>query len=166
MAKAHGKKEKIRISKVIKWFHKYIPEVEIISVGLGADTNDYLHDVHSANKGAPDLSLRIPNTDTEIISLEVSGTEKMKGQGYWIRKDKVDYIKDNRHKDVWIVLHYQVPKEQYVWVKIDSNKSYKTVNINIKGVIEYFIVLHKNSNDIISSSDFKNYILDKVKQLT
>ena len=50
------KREKVRINRVIQWFKKYIPEIEIVTIGLGADTNDYIYDIHSREKGAPDLT--------------------------------------------------------------------------------------------------------------
>lgn len=38
----------------------------------------------------------------------------MQGDDYWIRKDKIDYIQNHQERDIWIVLHYQLPKEHCV----------------------------------------------------
>jgi len=156
------KREKVRIKRVIKWFSKYISQVNVIPIGLGVDSNDYLENIHSKEKGAPDLSIRLHNSTIEIIALEVSGTEKMQGDDYWIRKDKIDYIQNHQERDIWIVLHYQLPKEHFVWLKIIYNKSYLTKVMNIKGGDEYYVVFTKDAEEIKQSDYFKDYILAKL----
>lgn len=56
------KREKVRIKCVIKWFSKYISQVNVIPIGLGVDSNDYLENIHSKEKGSPDLSIRLYNS--------------------------------------------------------------------------------------------------------
>ena len=159
------KREKVRINRVINWFTKYIPQVEVILVGLGVDRNDYLENIYSAEHGAPDLSIRLHNSEIEVIALEVSGTEKRHGGGYWIRKDKIDHIQSHRKRDIWVVLHYQLPKEEFVWLKIIPDKSYNTKVINLKGADEYYITLTNDAEEIKTSSYFKDYILAKLNKV-
>lgn len=159
------RREKVRINRVIQWFAKYIPQVEVKIVGLGADRNDYLENIHSEEKGKPDLSIIVHNLRIELIALEVSGTEKKQGDDYWIRKDKIDYIKDHPERDVWVILHYKLPKEQFVWLKIIPEKCYETKVINIKGADEYYVIFTNDAEEIKSSDYFKNYILAKLKKV-
>ena len=95
---------------------------------------DYLQylNIHSEEKGSPDLSIRTKNSNIELIALEVSGTESMKGLGYWVRKDKIDYIQAHKERDIWIVLHYQQPKEKFIWIKINGEKQYHSEILNFK----------------------------------
>jgi len=157
-------REKIRINRVINWFAKYIPQVEVMPVGLGTDRNDYLENVHSEEKGEPDLSIRLHSSEIEIIALEVSGTEKMQGNDYWIRKDKIDYIQNHPERDLWVVLHYKLPKEKFIWLKFIPEKSYQTTVINIKGADEYYVILTNDAEEIKLSDYFRKYILAKIKE--
>ena len=158
-------REKIRISRIIQWFSLHISQVDIVTIGLGANSNDYLESIHSEEKGEPDLSIRLPNSNIEIIALEVSGTEKMQGIDYWVRKDKVEYIQNHKERDIWIVLHYQLPKEKFVWLKISNNKSYLTEVINVKGADEHYVVFTNEDEEVKQSSYFKDYILAKLDKI-
>jgi hypothetical protein len=156
-------REKIRIDRVIQWFSTYIPDVDIIPVGLGTDSNAYFENIHSKEKGEPDLSIRAKGFDIEIMALEVSGTEKIRESGYWVRSDKIDYIKNHPERDIWIVLHYQLPKERFIWLKINKDKSYPTQMINVKGAGEHYVIFHDSDPEICSSLDFKNHVLTKIQ---
>lgn len=164
--KIYGKesweREKIRINRVIEWFNKYIKDVDIVPVGLGADHNDYLENTHSKEKGAPDLSVRVKGSGIEIILLEVSGTENMRGKEYWVRKDKVDYVKNHPDLDIWIVLHYKLPIERFIWLKIEPSKNYVTKIQNIKGADEFYVLFNDDDSEIFSSLNFHNYIMNKI----
>jgi hypothetical protein len=150
--KLYGKEsweqEKVRINRVCEWFKHYIPTVEIVPIGLGADSNEYFENIHSEEKGSPDLSIRTKDSDIELIALEVSGTENMKGMGYWVRKDKIDYIQAHKERDIWIVLHYQRPKEKFIWLKINSEKQYQAKTLNFKGADEYYVIFNDKDSEI------------------
>lgn len=156
-------KEKHRINRATLWFKQHIPEVTALVVGFGADTTEIIEDIHSQEKGEPDLEIKFSGKN--LIYLEVSGTEKKRGKDFWIRKDKVDYIQKNIQDDIWILLHYKLPKEQFIWVRIDKAKEYRTDKINVKGAIEYYIVLDTGAPEIVSSQEFKNYIEDKIAKI-
>lgn len=59
MEKLYGVKswerEKIRINRIIQWFSLHISQVNVVTIGLGANSNNYLENVHSEEKGEPDL---------------------------------------------------------------------------------------------------------------
>lgn len=157
--------EKVRIKRVEGWFAKYIPQVKIVPIGLGADTNDYLEDIHSEQKGAPDLSIQAADSKVEIIALEVSGTERKQRTDYWVRKDKIAYIQNNYQRDIWIVLHYKLPYEKFIRLKVDPVNDYPIVIKNIKGADEHYVSFTDTSPEIRSSEFFRNYILEKIRLL-
>lgn len=168
--KSYGKsaweKEKVRIDRIVLWFQKYIPEVDIIVTGFGAQhTNEIL--THPDESGAPDLLIRDHLSQMEIILLEVTGTEFMRGDGYWVRPDKLQYVSNHPDKDVWIALHYKNPKEKIIWIKPESNtSSKKTKNIDIRGATEKYVIFNDGDEEIKTSQQFKDYILDKIKSVT
>ncbi len=163
--KVYGKesweREKDRIARVKKWFKKYLESVEVLTIGFGANsTNEILS--HPEQKGAPDLLIRDIKSKKEIIYLEVSGTKYMRGDGYWIRPDKLDYIRYNPHKDVWIALHYEMPVEKIIWIKPKLNSINKKIeNIEIRGVIEKYVIFSEGDEEIKSSQEFIDYIQNK-----
>lgn len=156
--------EKKRIRRIEGWFGKYIPEVSLNRIGFGADHNEYIKNIHSIEPGSPDLSISYDNQ--ELIRLEVSGTERMRGDDYWVRKDKVDYIQKNKDIDIWIVLHYQLPKEKFIWIKVSSDKKYNSNSLNLKGAGEYYITFDNSSTEIQTSRDFRNYLRNKIQSIS
>jgi len=168
---AYGKesweKEKIRISRVLQWFNKYIPGVEVITVGFGTGCTDEIL-AHPDESGSPDLLVRDSRTKKEIILLEVSGTLSMRGNSYWVRPDKLQYIKNNPYKDVWIVLHYQKPIEKFVWIKtkIDSINNKRIQSIEIRGAVEKYITFNDDDDEVKSSHKLRNYIQSKLSSIS
>jgi hypothetical protein len=165
--KMYGKdsweREKIRISRVILWFKKYIPESEISVIGFGAEHTDEILS-HPSESGKPDLLITDKDTKIEILMLEVTGTETMRGEGYWIRPDKLEYAQKHIDKDVWIALHYKNPKEKIIWIKPEKDTlSKKIEDINIRGAIEKYIVFRDSDKEIKTSHEFKEYISKKLK---
>ena len=156
------KKEKIRISRVMQWFNKYIPNVEVINVGFGTDRTDAIL-LHPDESGSPDLLIRDPKTNKEIMLLEVSGTPYMRGTSYWVRPDKIQYIKNNPDKDVWIVLHYEKPIEKLVWIKPKADTIHKKVqNINVREAIEKYVIFTERDSEVKTSQEFKDYVQTKL----
>lgn len=89
----------------------------------------------------------------------------MQGIDYWVRKDKIEYIQNHKKRDIWIVLHYQLPKEKFVWLKISNNKSYLTKVIKVKGAGEHYVVFTNEDEEVKQSSYFKDYILAKLDKI-
>ncbi len=156
--KAYGKqsweKEKYRIARIKKWFEKYLEGVEVAEIGFGTNnTNEILS--HPKEAGAPDLLIRDKKSKKEIIHLEVSGTKYMRGNDYWIRPDKLNYIRNNPNKDIWIVLHYEKPIEKIIWIKPKLNNINKKIeDIEIRGVIEKYVIFRDGDEEIKSSQEF------------
>jgi len=149
-------KEKIRLHYVSTWIKKYIPYVDVVISGFGADTTDYIAQ-HPEEKGEPDMQVVLENTNTVVLFLEVTGTEYKRGNDYWIRPDKIDYIQKHKEKDIWVALHYADDKK-IIWIKPFIDKKYTHVEKNLKGAIEYFVVFNDDSPEVKTSQQFKNYI--------
>jgi hypothetical protein len=158
--KQYGKdsweKEKIRLNYVSKWIKKYISFVDVKTTGFGANSTDFIAE-HPKEKGEPDLQIVLENTKTVVLSLEVTGTERKRGNGYWVRPDKIDYIQKHPEKDIWIALHYADDKK-IIWIKPFMDKQYTYVEKNLKGAIEYFVVFNDKSPEVHTSQEFKDYI--------
>jgi hypothetical protein len=157
-------REKIRISRVILWFKKYIPEVEVSVIGFGAEhTEEILF--HPDESGKPDLLISDKDTKIEILMLEVTGTETMRGEGYWIRPDKLKYAQNHVDKDVWIALHYRNPKERIIWIKPNVNTLLKKIeDVNIRGATEKYVIFKDSDEEVKSSYEFKEYICKKLNK--
>jgi len=149
-------KEKIRLHYVSAWIKKYIPFVDIKISGFGANTTEYIP-IHPDEKGEPDINIVLENTNTIILFLEVTGTEYKKGNDYWIRPDKIDYIQKHQNKDIWVALHYADAKK-IIWIQPFLDKKYTYVEKNLKGAIEYFVIFNDDSPEVKSSQEFKEYI--------
>ena len=166
--KAYGKssweKEKIRIKRVSLWFKKYIPEVEVIISGFGAAHTDEILS-HPEESGEPDLIIQDNESKIEILLLEVTGTEYMRGEGYWVRPDKLEYAANHLDKDVWIALHYQNPAEKIIWIKPEQDTTEKKIkDINIRGAIEKYMIFFDSDKEVRTSKEFKDHILNKLNR--
>lgn len=151
---------KKRLERVEAWIKKYLPEVIVERVGFGADTTDFIKQ-HPDEHGSPDLKLIIDGD--ELIALEVSGTERQSGSDYWVRPDKLTYAQKHSEKDVWIVLHYKLPKERFIWLKPILEKQYQFQEKEIRGAIEYYVTFNDGDDEIKSSKEFQEYVLEIVK---
>lgn len=156
--------EKVRINYVKSWLNKYLPSLEVVISGFGADSNEFIKS-HPSEKGEPDITLRLKETDTIVLFLEVTGTKHKQGDDYWVRPDKIDYIQKHQEKDVWIALHYADDKK-IIWLKIVQNKKYIYVEKKIKNVIEHYVLFDDNSEEVKSSQEFKAYVENKLQSLT
>lgn len=152
-------KEKIRINAVENFIINHNPNLSVKIVGFGANSTQAIFE-HTPEHGAPDLE--ILNSNNEVVAkVEVTGSEKKRGNDYWIRPDKIEYIKNHRDVPVIITLHYQLPEEVIVPIKINPDKEYQTVNKVIRENTETFVVFDDDSSEVMSInkfiSDIKNW---------
>lgn len=152
--------EKRRIQYVKSWLNKYIPHLKVEITGFGANSKELIKQ-HPEEKGEPDLTLFLKNTKTIILFLEVTGTYRKKGDDFWVRPDKIDYIQKHKDKDIWIALHYELDKK-IIWLKPSLSKKYDTFSINLKGADENYVSFTENSKEVKSSAEFRKYVLDKI----
>ena len=154
-------KEKVRLNKVVNLIENIDTRLKANIVGFGADTTEYIKE-HPEEPGSPDIEVVLNNTGVIIIFVEVSGTEFMRGESYWIRKDKIEFIQNSPEKDIWVILHYAMPEEKFVFIKADLKKTYEVSSKTIKQAIEYYIEFYHNDAEIKSFQEFKSYLKNKI----
>ncbi|MDX4069852.1 hypothetical protein [Aliarcobacter skirrowii] len=155
--------EKIRLEYVKAWLKKYISLIEVKITGFGADSNEIIEG-HPEKKGEPDMTLFLKDTKTIVLFLEVTGTKYKRGNDYWVRPDKIDYIQQHKDKDIWIALHYEDDKK-IIWLKPSLSKEYNYVEKNLKGAIEHYVVFNDESKEVKSSQFFKEYVENKIRNV-
>lgn len=146
-------KEKVRINKVKALVNEINPNLIVEVVGFGADsTETFLF--HPTESGSPDL--RIKNQFNHIQGfIEVTGTEKMRGgTDYWVRKDKLTYAQNHSDKNIWIILHYQLPEEKFVYIKPQPMIDYQTEKVSIRKIDENYVIFNDNSTEVKTADEF------------
>lgn len=159
--KESWEKEKIRLNKVVNLIENIDTRLKANIVGFGADTTEYIKE-HPEEPGSPDIEVVLNDTGVIIIFVEVSGTETMRGESYWIRKDKIEFIQNHPDKDIWVILHYAMPKEKFVFIKADLEKKYAVSLKTIKQATEYYIEFYPNSPELKSFQEFESYLKNKI----
>lgn len=151
-------KEKVRLNKVKKLIDGNINDAVVKITGFGADSTEIIRE-HAAEQGVPDLSIsNKDNPDNVLVRIEVTGTERLRGDGYWVRPDKLEYAENHPDQDVWIVLHFAEPEEKFVCIKPAQGKKYQRHEINIKGAGEIFCIFNDGDEEIKTVDQFLQHI--------
>ncbi|RRO11070.1 hypothetical protein [Pectobacterium aquaticum] len=155
--------EKIRIQKVSQLITSINRNVKIEVTGFGANSNEIIKS-HPEEQGKPDIEVSVSNSSDVIMLVEVTGTQHMRGNDYWIRPDKLSYCQNHPEHNVWIILHYAEPTEKYVFVKPDAIKKYKYNVISINGTDEYYVQFNDSDEEVHSLQQFIDHLNSLVKQ--
>lgn len=147
-------KEKLRIERVKNFILDINNTITIDIVGFGANSTETLL-FHPNESGSPDLRIRNSRGLT-VAYVEVTGTEKMRGDGYWVRKDKLTYAQNHPDSNIWIILHYQHPEERFIFIKPRINDEYQVENISINGISEKYVVFNDGDYEVKSFEVFSN----------
>ena len=158
--KKSWEKEKVRINRVVEIIEQKFPRLKVSVVGFGADSNALLAE-HPDEPGRPDLLIEGRDSGRQYCMLEVSGTEVMRGDSYWVRPDKLIYAQKHPAEDVWICLHYSEPTEKLVFIRPRAEEKYLRSEKEIRGSIEYYIEFSNDSDECKSADDFFDYLLSK-----
>jgi hypothetical protein len=156
-------KEKVRLQKVKELIESLDGRVIVEIVGFGADSHEFISG-HPSESGKPDLEVRVKNSLAVVLLVEVTGTEVMRGQTYWVRPDKLSYAKNHPEHDVWLILHYMQPVEKYVFIKPDLGKTYVVSEKLIRESKELYIEFVDSNDEVVSRDDFKGYLENKVSR--
>lgn len=161
---AYGKdawdKEKVRLNNVKDLIERLDNRVLVEIVGFGADTSDFISG-HPDESGKPDLEVKRRDNDQVIFLIEVTGTESMRGTTYWVRPDKLKYVKNHPTEDVWLVLHYLNPIEKFVFIKPNPQRDYKVSRKEIRGSTELYVEFSDSDSEVVSTNEFKNKLMIK-----
>ena len=82
----------------------------------------------------------------------------MREGDYWVRPDKLNYAKNHKDKDVWIILHYQLPHEKFVFIKPSSNKTYVYNEVLIRKTKEHYVFFNDAMEECKTINQFKDYL--------
>lgn len=153
------KKEKIRINKVKEVIENIDNRFKVEAVGFGADSEEMI-EKHPDQKGVPDLDVVKGEGDNKeiVIKVEVTGTEKLRGEGYWVRPDKIEYAESHPDEDVWIILHYAEPQELFVFIKPTAGKKYERHTIQIRDAGEIMCIFNDGDDEVANLEEFAAYI--------
>ena len=144
-------KEKVRLNHVMSWFKKHFPNLSVVVSGFGADSGDMIAE-HPEEHGVPDLTI-LSEDGQKIMLVEVTGTETKRGDDYWIRPDKIEYIQNHADINIWIVLHYSDTSEM-IWIKPILDKEYKYTSKIIRDAEEHYVIFDNDSEEVKSERDF------------
>lgn len=149
--------EKVRIDRVCKLIHYLNPGVETRVTGFGADTTEMIK-AHPDEAGKPDIEVWRKEGSRLLMRVEVTGTERMRGDDFWIRPDKLKYCQNHPEQNVWIILHYAQPKERFVLVKPDGRKQYPYKVVNIRGTDEYYVSFTTQDAEVRTRQQFSTHL--------
>jgi len=153
------KKEKVRIDRIKEIIEGIDDRLLVKIVGFGADSNELIKE-HPEEKGVPDLNIVLKEDPANILmKVEVTGTERLRGIGYWVRPDKIEYAENHSDENVWTVLHYSDPTELIKFIKHIPGKKYKRHEIDIRGAGEIMCIFNNEDEEVIDLDLFKEEIL-------
>lgn len=155
-------REKVRIERIATLIETKFPRLKVLTVGFGADSNAFLAE-HPDEPGKPDLLIEGRDSGQKYCMLEVSGTEIMRGDSYWVRPDKLSYAQEHPAEDVWVCLHYSQPSEKIIFIRPKPEAKYIASEKKIRDSIEHYVEFSDNSDECKSADEFFDYLLSKRK---
>lgn len=157
-------KEIERIGKVMALVSSVNDRLVAKEIGFGTGKNEIIKAHQQKEKvGAPDLKVGIRGYTQRLMEIEVTGTDRMRGNTFWVRPDKINYMKRNPDRNIWIVLVYKNPSK-YVFIKPDLNKEYVgSPKVLKQGVTEYFVEFSHSAEEVKTFDDFRHNLLAKME---
>lgn len=155
-------KEKVRLQAVQKLLESVSSDIEIRITGFGAGNTDFIA-AHPKESGRPDIEVCSRKNGQIVMFVEVTGTERMRGSSYWVRPDKLSYAKNHPEADVWIILHFNLPEDKFVFVKPNPTTEYVVSNIEIRGSLEYYVEFNDSDSDVYTFDAFKRHVSGKIR---
>jgi len=122
-------------------------------IGFGANTEEYIKH-HPKEKGGPDLEIEI--NDKKIL-LESTGCPSLRGEGLWIRPDKVEYAKNHPEKNVWVAHRIDVSNE-IRFIKLIEGKIYEAEEVDTGYSKELMVIFNTFDKEIKTKEEFKKYL--------
>ena len=161
--KAAWEKEGVRLNKVKALVDAIDPRAEALIVGFGAGSTEFIAE-HPEEAGRPDIE--VTTTDGQnlvLLSVEVTGTEQMRGTTYWVRPDKLAYVQAHPDQEVWLILHYAEPAEKFVFIRPSpAAADHIIVEKVIRGATEHYVEFTDRSLEVVSYDDFRANLISKL----
>lgn len=159
-------KEKERLNIVSDFIKSIDPQLIVEISGFGAQSTQLIKS-HPKDKGRPDLTVYLNHYhNIAFVLVEVSGSERLLGgASYWIRPDKIDYMRNHPQEDLWFALCY-TQMNILIFIKPDLDKNYpihKRVLHN--NITEYYVEFYPNSPEVITKEQFAQYVRNKIAQI-
>lgn len=159
------KNEKVRIEKVAELIKGIDANALVKIVGFGADTVVLIKE-HPDEKGKPDIDvMHKMKPEITLLKVEVTGTERMRGDDFWVRPDKLEYAENHPDEDVWIILHFSEPQVIFVFIQPVKGKKYERHSINIRGAGEIFCIFNNGDEEVKSLEFFANHLKAKLDEV-
>ncbi len=147
------KKEKVRIDRIKELIESIDSKIKVEIVGFGADSTQIIKE-HPEEQGVPDLSVINIEFNDEIMKVEVTGTERLRGTDYWVRPDKIEYSENHPDEVVWTALHYSEPTEKIRFLKHVPGKIYERETKNIRGADEIYCTFDDGDEEVYTPDQF------------
>ncbi len=151
--------EKVRLNKVQELIASFDSRLDPVITGFGANSTEYIAS-HPEEVGKPDIEVICRDSKVVLLSVEVSGTERMREGDYWVRPDKLTYAQSHLDEDVWIILHYQEPQEKFVFVKPDPTKKYNHNKVTIRQTVEHYVFFNDTMDECKTVAEFRQHLLN------
>lgn len=150
--------EKSRLRRVSEIIENLPLQVQTNVVGFGADSTDMIKE-HPEESGAPDLELIYIPTGELVARVEVTGTERYKGERkYWIRPDKIQYAREHRDVPTWIAVHFAKPEETLRFICPDIQRQYEVCNRQIRSAVERYIEFDDHDPEVFGVKGFESWL--------
>lgn len=164
--RAAWEKEAVRLGKVKALIDAIDPRAAAQVVGFGAGSTEFIAE-HPKEAGRPDIE--VVTTDARqlpLLAVEVTGTEQMRGSSYWVRPDKLEYVRAHPEQEVWLILHYAEPQERFVFIRPSRSKHYQPVEKVIRGAKEHYVEFTDDSPEVVPCELFGRSVIEQIEAAT
>lgn len=156
-------KEKERLKAVSEFIKSIDPQIRIEVTGFGAQTDKFI-EAHPEEQGKPDLTVYLNRYhNLALILVEVTGSDRMQDPPtYWIRPDKIEYMRNHREIDIWFALYYK-QNSHMVFIKPDMDKDYPLhPHVLHNGIKEYYVEFRSSDPEVHSGQKFAAVLREKI----
>lgn len=159
--------EQWRIDQVMPVIQAIDERLLIKKVGYGTDNPTLIRSHQNENeRSGPDLDIGMKGSTCRIMRIEVSGAQRMRGSDYWVRADKIEYMRRNPNQNIWVALHYAEPSAQIIFVKPDITKDYPVLLLKPRDITERFISFAKGDPEVKTFSEIRNVLCAGIQYIS
>lgn len=164
--KTAWEKEGVRLGKVKELIDAIDPRASAQIVGFGAGSTELIAE-HPKEAGRPDIEvITTDGRQLVLLAVEVTGTEHMRGETYWVRPDKLAYVQAHPDQEVWLILHYAEPEERFVFIRPSPDKSDYTVSKKvIRDATELFVEFSDQSPEVVTLDVFRANLIGRLNDV-